>query len=180
MAASSAPLSPPTLSLIFKPKPLYLLAAQNSFSPLYGPILTFPSAQFSRKRSYYLNLPDAVRPKTTKCRKLSAINGNILLSEASPVEISQEIVSTSDDGVSTIISALLLIAFIGLSILTIGVIYIGVTDFLQKREREKFEKEEAVKKKKSGKKGKVRARARAGPRGFGQKIEEDDVVDEAD
>lgn len=56
------------------------------------------------------------------------------------------------------------------------VIYIAVTDFLQKREGEKFEKEEAAKKKKkSGKKGRgVRAGARGGPRGFGQKIEEDD------
>lgn len=52
------------------------------------------------------------------------------------------------------------------------VIYIGVTDFLQKREKEKFEKEEAAaNKKKGGKKKKVRPRA--GPRGFGQKIEED-------
>jgi hypothetical protein len=51
------------------------------------------------------------------------------------------------------------------------VIYIGVTDFLQKREREKFEKEEAANKKKTGKKKKVRARA--GPRGFGQKIDDD-------
>lgn len=57
------------------------------------------------------------------------------------------------------------------------VIYIAVTDFLQKREKEKFEKEEAAKKKKGGKKGKVRARARGGPRGFGQKIEEDDAID---
>lgn len=56
------------------------------------------------------------------------------------------------------------------------VIYIAVTDFLQKKEGEKFGKEEAAKrKKKSGKKGKgVRAGARGGPRGFGQKIEEDD------
>jgi hypothetical protein len=46
-----------------------------------------------------------------------------------------------------------------------------VTDFLQKREREKFEKEEAANKKKTGKKKKVRARA--GPRGFGQKIDDD-------
>ena len=52
----------------------------------------------------------------------------------------------------------------------------GVTDFLQKREREKFEKEEAAKKKKNGKKGKVKARA--GPRGFGQKVEEDDDNDD--
>lgn len=55
------------------------------------------------------------------------------------------------------------------------VIYIAVTDFLQKREREKYEKEEAAKKKKSGKKKKVRART--GPRGFGQKIDDDDEED---
>lgn len=55
-------------------------------------------------------------------------------------------------------------------------IYIGVTDFLQKREKEKFEKEEAGKKKKSGKKKKVRARD--GPRGFGQKVEEEEEDDE--
>ena len=52
------------------------------------------------------------------------------------------------------------------------VVYIAVTDFLQKREKEKFEKEEeATNKKKGGKKKKVRART--GPRGFGQKIEEE-------
>lgn len=102
-----------------------------------------------------------------------------MLLEADPVDNSQIIDSAAtDDGVSSIISVLLFVAFIGLSILTVGVIYIAVTDFLQKREREKFEKEEAAKKK-SGKKGKIRSRARAGPRGFGQKIEEDDDDDDA-
>lgn len=59
------------------------------------------------------------------------------------------------------------------------VIYIAVTDFLQKRERDKYEKEEDAKKKKKkgGKKGKVKARARGGPRGFGQKLQEDDDLD---
>lgn len=47
-----------------------------------------------------------------------------------------------------------------------------MTDFLQKREREKFEKEEATKEKKGGKKKKVRAKT--GPRGFGQRTDEDD------
>lgn len=55
------------------------------------------------------------------------------------------------------------------------VIYLGVTDFLEKREKEKFEKEEKATKKKNGKKRRVRARA--GPRGFGQKINEDDDDD---
>ncbi|XP_009784038.1 uncharacterized protein [Nicotiana sylvestris] len=124
--------------------------------------------------------------------KISAISENFLLSEANPpAEITEQIVSTaetteqivsstSDDGVSTIISALLFVAFVGLSILTIGVIYIAVTDFLQKREKEKFEKEESAKKKKSsGRKGKIVARsARAGPKGFGQKLEEPDDNDD--
>lgn len=55
----------------------------------------------------------------------------------------------------------------------IQVIYIAVSDFLQKREKEKFEKEEAAEKKKKGGK-KVKVRARAGPRGFGQKIDDFD------
>lgn len=50
--------------------------------------------------------------------------------------------------------------------------YLGVTDYLQKREREKLEKDEETNKKKGGKK--KRLRARAGPKGFGQKIDEFD------
>ncbi|XWS71662.1 hypothetical protein CRYUN_Cryun03dG0157600 [Craigia yunnanensis] len=52
------------------------------------------------------------------------------------------------------------------------VVYIGVQDFLEKRKREKFEKEETANK--NGKK--TKDRARAGPRGFGQNIDEDDDV----
>lgn len=84
--------------------------------------------------------------------------------------------TTNDDGVGTIISALLFVAFAALSILTIGIIYLGVTDFLQKRETDKLQKEEESKKKKRVKKRKVRARS--GPRGFGQKINEDDEFDD--
>lgn len=51
------------------------------------------------------------------------------------------------------------------------VIYLAVTDFLQKREKEKFEKEEAAN---SGNKKKKKVRARAGPKGFGQKLDDDD------
>lgn len=60
--------------------------------------------------------------------------------------------------------------------LSLQVIYIAVTDYLQKREREKFEKEETAKKTKGNKKRKVKARA--GPRGFGQKIDEVDDDDD--
>ncbi|KAL4319008.1 hypothetical protein GQ457_18G005990 [Hibiscus cannabinus] len=90
-----------------------------------------------------------------------------------PLESSQQIVSTTgDEGVATVIQALLFVAFVALTILTIGVIYIAVQDFLGKRERDKFEKEEAAKKK--NKSGKKKVRARAGPRGFGQKLDEDE------
>ncbi|CAN6442752.1 unnamed protein product [Victoria cruziana] len=87
------------------------------------------------------------------------------------IQEARQVVSGSNDIGSSMVAFLLGAAFIGLIILTIGVIYIGVTDFLQKREREKFEKEEAAKKKKGGKKRVVRAKT--GPRGFGQKLEEE-------
>ncbi|CAA0838130.1 Unknown protein [Striga hermonthica] len=177
MAALSASFSSPP-AILKKPEPFH--KARTSIYPPYGPLPTLRSSQTSR-RSLYLYSPEAeVRPKTAKSWELSAKNGVFLLSETSPAEIPGEIVTTRDDGVSTVISALLFVAFVGLSILTIGVIYIAVADFLQKRESEKFEKEEASKKKRGGKKGKVRARARAGPRGFGWKIEQDGYVDEAD
>ncbi|KAK4408787.1 hypothetical protein Sango_0459700 [Sesamum angolense] len=167
MAASSAPFSPPVISLIFKPKAACLVTARNSFSPLHAPKLTSPATQ---RRSCFLHLPEAVWPKPTKSWKLSATQGNFLLLEASPVQTSEEIVSTSDGGGINVVSALFFIAFICLSILTIGVIYIAVTDFCRRGRERSFEKEEAAKKKKSGKKGKVRARARAGPEALGRRL----------
>eukprot|EP01018_Ginkgo_biloba_P032476 Gb_06443 [translate_table: standard] len=71
------------------------------------------------------------------------------------------------------ISVLLLLAFIGLSLLTVGVIYLAVTEFLEKRERSKLLKEQEAKKKKEKKSGRVKV-ARSGPRGFGQRPEEED------
>ncbi|WOL14913.1 hypothetical protein Cni_G23694 [Canna indica] len=112
--------------------------------------------------------------KSFRFWRVSAATGEALPPEAATVEKAQGIIpaAAADTSTSTIVNALLFIAFIGLSILTIGVIYLAVQDFLQKREREKFEKEEAEKKKKGGKKTKVKART--GPRGFGQKIQEDE------
>ncbi|KHN33362.1 hypothetical protein glysoja_005404 [Glycine soja] len=89
------------------------------------------------------------------------------------VDAAEQLYKTTDQGVATVVSALFFIAFVGLSAITIGVIYLAVTDFLQKREKEKFEKEEAAKGK--NKKKKKVGRARAGPRGFGQKYVEDEV-----
>lgn len=57
--------------------------------------------------------------------RIYAISENLKLAEVTPVENSEQIVTTaatSGDGVSNIISVLLFIAFVGLSVLTIGVI----------------------------------------------------------
>ncbi|XP_030447477.1 uncharacterized protein LOC115670366 [Syzygium oleosum] len=139
------------------------------FAPLKSSALSSLSASSQRTVRSCSSLRALERNPRAGSWRLSAAAEDAL-------ESSQQIVSSGggggDDGVSNAVSVLLLIAFAGLSILTIGVIYIAVTDFLQKREREKFEKEEAGKKKKGGKKGRVRARS--GPRGFGQRIDEDE------
>ncbi|XAR58963.1 hypothetical protein NMG60_11014560 [Bertholletia excelsa] len=155
---------PPPISSILNPNPKHCHAlhfntsSRSVASPLFCSNFANPFQKF--------------HPRTTRIRRISAAAEDALPPDANPVENSQQIVSGGDDDGSIVISVLLFVAFIGLSILTIGVIYIAVTDFLQKREREKFEKEEAPKKKKGGRN--VKSRARAGPRGFGQKIEEDD------
>lgn len=141
---------------------------------------TSPIIISSKKFIFFHHPPNLISP-TPRNNKLGSIPvaaaEDIVPSEAATaVDTTQQLVSNTDDGFTTIISALLFVAFIGLSILTIGVIYLGVTDFLQKREKEKFEKEEAANK--SGKKKKKKVtRARAGPRGFGQKIDEEEDGD---
>ncbi|KAL5580947.1 hypothetical protein UlMin_013389 [Ulmus minor] len=173
MATTSISLSPPDFLTIFQPK-------SKQFLTTHKPSLLFPSSiTNSSKNTLIFDHPlHKIKRKATPIWRIYATSGEAPPLEAAPLESSEQIVSsTGDNGVATIISALLLVAFIGLSILTIGVIYIGVTDFLQKREREKFEKEEEAKKKKGGKK-KKKVRARAGPRGFGQKIEDEGEVDD--
>ncbi|KAH7678131.1 hypothetical protein IHE45_07G129800 [Dioscorea alata] len=155
MAALLLPQSSTIAPLITATK---LCTAPSSYIPLFG-------KRFAR-----------IPCKRYQLWKVSAVGEEALSSEPVIENAQQVVPSGNDDISSSIVSTLLLIAFVGLSILTIGVIYLGVTDFLQKREREKFEKEEATKKKKNGKKGKVKSRA--GPRGFGQKVEEDDDVDD--
>ena len=56
--------------------------------------------------------------------RVYAISENLKLAEVTPVESSKQIVNaatTSGDGVSNIITVLLFLAFVGLSVLTIGV-----------------------------------------------------------
>ncbi|XP_034688461.1 uncharacterized protein LOC117916501 [Vitis riparia] len=165
--------SPLPFPSIFNTKPPNSLHIHNSSLP-FIPLLALPTTTPRKKTINFHHPPHAIPQKSTQLWRISAVSEDALPSEVTPLENSQQIVSTSDEGVSTIISALLFVAFVALTILTIGVIYIAVTDFLQKREKEKFEKEESAKKK-NGKKRKVRARA--GPRGFGQKIDEENGDD---
>ncbi|KAF3454667.1 hypothetical protein FNV43_RR05115 [Rhamnella rubrinervis] len=171
MATTSISLSPPDFpSVNLKSKSYLLLRTTKSSLPL-----ALPTTISSKNTIIFHDPPYKTRRrKSNQIWRIYANAEEALPLEANPLENSQQIVTSSgDDGVSIIISALLFVAFVGLSILTIGVVYIAVTDFLQKREKEKFEKEEeAANKKKGGKKKKVRART--GPRGFGQKIEEED------
>ncbi|BAT91842.1 hypothetical protein LR48_Vigan05g191800 [Vigna angularis] len=98
---------------------------------------------------------------------------DVISTAETAADVVEQLYPTTDKGVATVVSALFFLAFVGLSAITIGVIYLAVVDFLQKREKEKFEKEEAGKKGKKKKK-KVVGRARAGPRGFGQKLVEEE------
>ncbi|XP_068339829.1 uncharacterized protein [Pyrus communis] len=173
MATTSITLSRPPSTFFHFPRPnhsQFLRTTQKPSFPLSSPTTT-------TKRTLIFNTPDDnLTQRSTPTWQISATSAESVPAEAAavPLETAQEIVASSDEGVSVAISALLFVAFVGLSILTIGVIYLGVTDYLQKREREKLEKDEADNKKKGGKKKRVRARA--GPKGFGQKI----TIDEQD
>ncbi|VFR02325.1 unnamed protein product [Cuscuta campestris] len=113
---------------------------------------------------------------------ISSLPAGSLISDAEQVPNPPGIATASGDGASIVISALFLTAFIALSVLTAGVIYLAVTDFIQRRESEKLDREEASKRKKkkekeSRRRGKVASRAKSGPLGFGQKIVEEDDED---
>ncbi|XWS74101.1 hypothetical protein CRYUN_Cryun02cG0186700 [Craigia yunnanensis] len=173
--ATNIPISLPSLPpfpSISKPRSHFSQSTHSS-SLLFSSTLSLSTA--SRKVIHFHN-PFEInhQKKSNKLWITFATPEEVLPSDSIPLDNSQQIVSsTGDEGVATIIQALLFVAFVSLTILTIGVVYIAVQDFLEKREREKFEKEEAANKK-NGKK-KKKARARAGPRGFGQNIDEDDV-----
>lgn len=172
--------------------------------------LLFPSSLSLSTKPILFHTNSLQKKKGNKPWITLATPEEVLPSDSTPLDNSQQIVSsTGDEGVATVIQALLFVAFVALSILTIGVIlllfffpsnltyiydfelwvvvselkcfefgfqviYIAVQDFLGKREKEKFEKEEAARNKSGKKKKKRNVRTRAGPRGFGQQLDEDD------
>lgn len=93
------------------------------------------------------------------------------ITEPTPSQTAIEVVPDTTE--SQFISILLFAAFAALTLLTIGVIYLAVTEFSEKREREKMLKEEEAKRKKEKKPKRIKL-AKSGPRGFGQKPEEED------
>ncbi|KAK9940588.1 hypothetical protein M0R45_017242 [Rubus argutus] len=169
MATTSISLSPSTFLPILKSNHCQFLRTQK---PNSLPLSTQTNIS-TKKTIIFHNAYDNINQRSTPIWRTYATSVESVAAEANPIETTNQIVATtSDDGVSLTISVLLFIAFVGLTILTIGVVYLGVTDYLQKREREKLEKDEEANKKKGGKK--KRLRARAGPKGFGQKIDEFD------
>ncbi|KAF9665551.1 hypothetical protein SADUNF_Sadunf16G0134700 [Salix dunnii] len=176
MAITSYPmisLPPPQLLSVSKTKPPHSYTHnQNKALALTSPLSLSDPLQ-SRRTVLYKR---EIHQRSAQIWKTNATPEEVLPTDTTPLESTQQIVSTSnDDGVGSIVSVLLFVAFVALSILTIGIIYLGVTDFLQKRETEKLKKEEESKKK-GGKKRKVRVRS--GPKGFGQKIDEVDEFDD--
>lgn len=119
MATTSISLSPPDfLSVNFKPKCYLFLRTTKLSLPL-----AFPTTITSESSIiFHCPLHKIRRRKSSQIWRTYATAEEAPPSEANPLETSQQIVSGSgDDGVSIIISALLFIAFVGLSILTIGV-----------------------------------------------------------
>ncbi|GAB2274400.1 hypothetical protein Dimus_009166 [Dionaea muscipula] len=154
--------------LNLKPPNLSPVSSGSSSLP-FSPPLTLstlsPPPSFAKKVIFFQH-PPKKKPKFSKANATPG-ESQSLPSDSAPVEI---VSASGDDASSAIIQVLLFAAFIGLCVLTVGVTYLAVTDFLQKRENEKVEKENAasMKKKQGGKK--VRKRARAEPRAFGRKI----------
>ncbi|GJN31029.1 hypothetical protein PR202_gb19383 [Eleusine coracana subsp. coracana] len=87
----------------------------------------------------------------------AAVAGDVEL-PMEEAEAAMRVAADDDSLTATVVSVLLTLAFVGLSLLTIGVIYLSVQDFLQKREKEKFEKEEAEKQKEEARKKRAKTR----------------------
>ena len=123
MATTSISLSPPDfLSVNLRPKSYLFLRTTKSSMPLAEP------TTISSKNTIIFHYPPhkTRRRKSNQIWRIYATAEEALPLEANPLENSQEIVTSGGgDGVSIIISALLFIAFVGLSILTIGVKFLN-------------------------------------------------------
>lgn len=118
MATTSISLSPPDFISILNRKPCIFLKTQKPSLSLLSPKATLSS----KKTKFFHNPLHKTTKQSTPIWRIYATTGETPPLEATtPLESSQQIVPTGDDGGATIISVLLLVAFAGLSILTIGV-----------------------------------------------------------
>lgn len=115
---SISPSSPQLLTIFNSKSPNF---HKNQASSLFkSSHLSSKSFLYSKRCNLYHNPPHNINYTS----RIYAISDNLKLAEVTPVESSEQLVTTttaSGDGVSNIISALLFIAFVGLSVLTIGV-----------------------------------------------------------
>ena len=112
-------LPPPHLLSVSKTKPPHsYIHNQNKALALTSP-LSLSNPLQSRRTVLY---KQEIHQRSAQIWKIKATPEEVLPSDTTPLESTQQIVSTSnDDGVGTIISVLLFVAFAALSILTIGV-----------------------------------------------------------
>ena len=122
MAITSYPmisLPPPHLLSVTKTKPPHsCIHNHNKALTLTSP-LSLSNPLPSKRTVLY---KQEIHRRSTKIWKIKATPEEVLPSDTTPLESTQQMLSTTnDDGVGTIISALLFVAFAALSILTIGV-----------------------------------------------------------
>lgn len=121
MASSSSSISlspPPIITSILNPKPSrHFHRCTVSFSTIYC-----SHTELAAKAIHFHNPCRGIAQKRSKIWRSNATSGEVLPTESTPLETSQEMVSsTGDESLSSVISVLLFAAFIALSILTIGV-----------------------------------------------------------
>lgn len=123
---------------------------------------------------------EAASTQVSESAGASAIQSSVENAVQSSAEIAkaaapQAVVADTGDG-NLIVNILGTASFIGLSLLTIGVVYLAVTDFLEKRktdeETKKLNEEMASAKKKQT--GSLTAASRGGAKGFGKKQQEEE------
>ncbi|KQK22358.1 uncharacterized protein LOC106866111 [Brachypodium distachyon] len=141
------------------------MAAACSLSlllPLAPPAIPAPALFFSRsaasRRAW--NAGGGCGGATGRLRLTRLRPAAAVAEEVEQTEAMMRVAADDESITATVVSALLTIAFVGLSLLTIGVIYLGVQDFLQKRESEKFAREEEERQKEEARKKRAKARGK--------------------
>lgn len=116
MASTRTYLVPLPITSNLRPRPLFALKIHDSSLALISPF-TLSATQAPNRTIHFQNPILGTYQKRTQIWELTATS----ITDVLPSDADAVVSTTGDDGVSTIISALLFVAFVGLSILTIGV-----------------------------------------------------------